>query len=80
MGTCAFGYLDYLGLSGSKSSKSEDEVVDCLLKCLGYVGDSWIEKRGFKIGVDGGGKETKKPMKINNYQEPAGEGNVSRFL
>ena len=33
-----------------------------------------LKKRGFKIGVDGGGKETKKPMKINNYQEPAGEG------
>ena len=39
-----------------------------------------LKKRGFKMGVDGGGKETKKPMKINNYQEPAGEGNVSRFL
>ena len=39
-----------------------------------------LKKRGFKIGVDGGGKETKKPMKINNYQEPAGEGNVSQVL
>ena len=60
VGTCAFGYLDYLGLSGSKSSKSEDEVVGCSLKCLGsYVGDSWIEKEDSRLEqMEGGNKET----------------------